>query len=232
MLLIYPGKVEMSIKILLADEHKILRDGLRSLFENQGDMEIVAEAESGRQAVQLARQTRPDVVIMEIIMPDANGMEITQQIIAALPQTKVIALSTHADRHFLTGMLGAGASGVLVKACAFEELVKAVRAVVANRLYLASAVAGLAEEYEHGLPPRPFETSTPLTPRELQVLTLIAEGWSTTKIASHLEVSVKTVQAHRQRIMDKLGLYSVADLTKYAIRKGLIVLKLGGPFSR
>jgi DNA-binding NarL/FixJ family response regulator len=212
----------MSLKIFLADDHKIMRDGLRSLLENQLDMEVVGEAENGRRAVQLVLEKRPDVVIMDIGMPDLNGMEATRQILAALPDVKVIALSMYSDRRFVSGMLEAGASGYLLKACAFEELAGAVGTVVANQTYLSPEIAGVVvEDYLHRLPMTDSEASSALTRREREVLQLLAEGWPNKKIASHLCVSVKTVHTHRQQIMDKLNLRSIAELTKYAIREGL-----------
>lgn len=211
----------MSIKILLADDHKIVRDGLRSLFEKQADMEVVAEAENGRKAVQLAQRKKPDVVIMDINMPDLNGMEASRQIIAALPQVKVIALSMHSDRRFIAGMFKAGASGFLLKTCAFDELLRAIKEVVVNRTYLSSTVAEIVIDDVSRLSATEFSATSLLTAREHEILQLLAEGWATRQIASHLHVSVKTVESHRRRIMEKLGLRSIAELTKYAIREGL-----------
>lgn len=216
------GKQGMRTKILLADDHKIMLDGLRSLLEVRSDMEVVAEAENGREAVRLAQELRPEVVIMDINMPDLNGMEATRRIVAALPRVKIIALSMYSDRRYVAGMFKAGASGFLLKACAFEELAKAIEAVIANQVYLSSGIAGvLVEDYVQRLPAAASSSSAELTSREREVLQLLAEGRSAREIASHLCVSVKTVHTHRQQIMDKLNLHSIAELTKYAIREGM-----------
>lgn len=216
----------MSIKILLADDHKIVRDGLRSLLEKHPDMEVVAEAENGRKAVQLAQKRKPDVVIMDISMPDLNGVEATRQMIKELPKVKVIGLSMHSDRRFVLGMFRAGASGFLLKDCAFEELASAINAVVTNQPYLSPSIGGtVIEEYVHRIAQAESGASAVLTPREREVLQLLAEGWSTKKIASHLNISVKTVETHRRHIMAKLKVHSIAELTKYAIREGLTSLE-------
>jgi len=216
----------MSIKILIADDHQIVRQGLRSLIEKASGMTVVAEAENGREAVQLAQQKRPDVVIMDISMADLNGMEATRQVIAALPKVKVIALSMHSDNRFVRGMLDAGASGFLLKDCAFEELDGAIRAVTANKTYLSPGITGIVIEGYLGFSPADeLSASSLLTAREREVLQLLAEGGSTREIASRLCVSIKTVETHRQRIMEKLKIRSIAELTKYAIREGLTSLK-------
>ena len=216
----------MSIKILIADDHQIVRQGLRLLIEEEPGMEVVGEAENGRDAVQLAQEKRPHVVIMDISMPDLNGMEATRQMLAALPEVRVIALSMHSDRHFVRGMLEAGASAFLLKDCAFEELDDAIRAVTVNKTYLSPGITGVVIDGYLGLHPSDeFPASSLLTAREREVLQLLAEGCSTKEIASRLCVSIKTVETHRRRIMEKLRIYSVAELTKYAIREGLTSLK-------
>ena len=215
----------MSLRILLADDHKIMREGLRTLLEKQPDMEVIAEAENGRMTVQLSRKFRPDVVLMDIIMPGLNGIEATRQIVAELPDIKVIALSMHSDSKFVSEMLSAGASGYLLKDSAFEELGKALRTVVNNQTYLSPKIADLVgkdyppENSTRGSPALPV-----LTNREREVLTLLAEGKTTKQIASCLYVSVKTIETHRKKIIDKLGFNSIAELTKYAIREGLTSL--------
>lgn len=216
----------MSIKILLADDHKIVRDGLRSLLEKQPNMEVVAEAEDGRKAVKLAIRRRPQVVIMDISMPDLNGIEATRQMLKELPHLKVIALSMHSDRRYILGMFQAGASGFLLKDCAFEELACAINTVVASQPYLSPSVAGaVIEDFVRSTSPTASSATDVLTAREREVLQLLAEGWSTKEIASHLHVSVKTVETHRRRIMEKLGLHGIAEITKYAIREGLTSLQ-------
>jgi DNA-binding NarL/FixJ family response regulator len=215
----------MSIKILLSDDHRIMRSGLRSLLDKEPDMEVVAEADNGRSTVRLARKLSPDVVIMDITMPDLNGIEASRQILSEVPDVKVVALSMHSDEQFIMEMLNAGASGYLLKDCAFEELCLAIRAVVANQNYLSPAITSIVvKDYRRELS-RAEPLGTPmLTPREREVLQLVAEGKTSKKIASLLHVSMKTVEAHRHQIMDKLNLRSVAELTKYAIRKGITSL--------
>ena len=210
------------IRILIADDHKIMREGLLSLLEKQQNMEVIAEAENGRKAVQLALAKRPDIVIMDISMPDLNGIEATRQILAELSETRVIALSMHSDKRFVVEMFQAGASGFLLKDCAYQELALAINTVAARQTYLSPEVAGvMIEDYINRFPAPTSSPSSILTGREREVLQLVAEGWPTKKIADHLYVSVKTVETHRRQIMKKLDIYSIADLTKYAIREGL-----------
>ncbi|MFP3870840.1 MAG: response regulator [Syntrophobacteria bacterium] len=210
------------MKILVADDHKIVRDGLRSLIESEPGMEVVAEAGNGREAVQLTLQKRPDLVIMDVDMPDLNGVEATRQILAALPDIKVITLSMYSDKRLVGQMLDAGASGYLVKSCAFDELIRAVKAVFAGQAFLSPSITGvMIKDYVGRMRSTAPELSSPLTAREREVLQLLAEGNTIKEIGSRLHVSVKTVHTHRQRIMEKLGLYSTAELTKYAVREGL-----------
>jgi len=216
----------MSIRILLADDHKITRQGLRSLLEKQQDMEVVAEAENGRLAVRLAGEIAPDVVIMDLTMPDLNGVEATRQIVADSPDVKVIALSMHSDSLFVTEMLKSGAAGYLLKDCAFEELAKAIRIVLEGKTYLSPSISGVVvEDYIHRLAQTDFAGFEVLTDREREVLQLMAEGHSTKQIATKLHISVKTVETHRRQIMSKLNIHTIAELTKYAIRKGLTSLE-------
>ena len=215
----------MTIRILLADDHGIVRSGLRSLLERDGGMEVVAEADNGREAVRLARECRPDVVVMDIAMPDLNGVEATRQIIADAPRIKVIALSMHADKRYVMEMLKAGASGYLLKDGAFEELAQAIRAALGNRTYLSPHISEMViGDYVQHLQKGDGTVFSTLSAREREVLQLLAEGNSTAQIADRLCVSVKTVETYRQHIMDKLNIRSVAELTKYAIREGLTSL--------
>ncbi|ODS34804.1 MAG: DNA-binding response regulator [Candidatus Scalindua rubra] len=215
----------MSIKIFLADDHKIVRDGLRSLLEKQPDMEVVAEAEDGRTTVRQVQKLLPDVVIMDISMHDLNGIEATRQIIAKSPRIKVLALSMHSDKRFIAGILSAGASGYLIKDSTFKELINAIRAVVSDQIYLSPRIAGIVtEDYVNYLTATDSSASSILTVREREILQLLAEGKTTKQVASQLHVSVKTIETHRHRIMDKLGIYSIAELTKYAVREGLTSL--------
>jgi two-component system, NarL family, response regulator NreC len=213
----------MAIKILLADDHKIVRDGLRSLIEKQPDMQVIAEACDGRTTVQLVRELMPNIVIIDIGMPDLNGIEATRQIVGDMPSVKVIALSMHADRRFVLRMLEAGASGYLLKDSAFDELHLAINTVTQGKIYLSPAIAGIVvEDFVRHVPQtNPVQMTVELTPREREVLQLLAEGKTTKQIASNLNVSVKTVETHRRQVMEKLDIHSVAELTKYAIREGL-----------
>jgi DNA-binding NarL/FixJ family response regulator len=213
----------MNIRIILADDHKILCQGLKTLIENEPDMEVVGEAEDGFEIVFLARELTPDVVIMDIKLPKMNGMEATRQILAELPDIKIIALSMYGESHFVTDMLKEGAYGYLLKECAFEELAQAIRRVMAKKIYLSPKIAEVVVK-DHVTPnSRGIHSAfSALTPREREVLQMIAEGKRTTKIADLLHISVKTVETYRQQIKDKLSTSSVAGLTKYAIREGLI----------
>jgi DNA-binding NarL/FixJ family response regulator len=216
----------MSVKIILADDHRIMREGLRALLEKQSGMEVIAEAEDGRSTVDLAHELKPDVVVIDISMPDLNGIDATRQIIGAAPHIKVIALSMHSDRKFVREMLSAGASGYLLKDSAFEELGTALAAVINNQTYLSPKIADtVIKDYLGKIDPTGSKTSPSLTSREREVLQLLAEGKTTKEIASKLCVSVKTIETHRKQIMEKVGLNSVAELTKYAIREGLTSLE-------
>jgi len=217
----------MNIRILIADDHKIMREGLRALLDKQSDMQVVAEAEDGLTTVRLAREVAPDIVIMDIAMPDLNGIGATKKIKAELPDVKVIALSMHSDRRFIAEMFRSGASGYLLKDHSFEELSNAIRVVVSNRIYLSPSIAGIViEDYVRQLQKDEISPVTDvLTDREVEVLQLIAEGHSTKDIAFRLHVSTKTVETHRRQIMEKLDLFSIAELTKYAIRQGLTTVE-------
>ncbi len=216
----------MSISILIAEDHAIVREGLRSLIEKQPDMEIVCEAEDGRTAVEGVREFLPDVVIMDITMPNLNGVEATRQIVSEFPQIKVIALSIHSNRRFVADMLGAGATGYVLKECLFDELVQAIKAVAAGESYLSSRITGVViEHYIKGIAAIADSPLSSLTSREREVLQLIAEGNTTKKIALDLHVSTKTIEANRRQIMEKLDVHSIAELTKYAIREGLTPLE-------
>ncbi len=212
----------MTTRIVLADDHKILRDGLRSLLEQQPDMQVIAEADNGRATVKLAQDLKPDVVVMDIGMPDLNGIDATKQIVSKARGVKVVALSMHSDKRFVQGMLSAGASGYLLKDSAFDELARAIQAVVANQTYLSPEIAGVVvETMVNKAPAGRARVQVNLTDREREVLQLMSEGKSTKQIAATLDVSIKTIETHRSRIMEKLGIHSVAELTKFAIREGL-----------
>ena len=216
----------MRTKIILADDHKIIREGLRSLIEKQDDMEVIAEADNGLTTVNLVQKLHPDVVIMDIGMPEMNGIDATTKITTEFKGVQVIALSMHSDRRFVMQMLKAGATGYLLKDSAFEELVTAIHTVMRRQHYLSQKITDvIVEEYLQNLPKNETNVFTVLTPSEREVLQLIAEGKSTKQIASVLNVSVKTIETHRQQIMDKLNIHSVAELTKYAIREGITSLE-------
>ncbi len=210
------------IRILLVDDQKITREGLGALLDQYPDLHVVGEAASGAEAVRLAQELQPDVVVMDVAMPEMSGIEATRRIVSTLPQAKIVALSMHADGQYILEMLRAGASGYLLKDCAQEDLAQAIRAVNAKLTFFSPGIAdSVIEDY---VTSRNSEKATPagdLTPRENEVLKLLAEGNNTKQIAHALGVSVKTVEAHRQHIMDKLELRSLAELTKYAIREGL-----------
>jgi len=215
------------IRVLLAEDHAIVREGLRSLLEKQPDIEIVCEAEDGRMAVERARELLPDVVIMDIAMPDLNGIEATRQIINEFPQIKVIALSVHSNRRFVADMLRAGVAGYVLKECPLDELVQAMRAVAAGESDLSSRITGVGvEDYKKCLASVDDSQLSTLTSREREVLQLVALGKSTKQIASELHVSTKTVEAHRRKIMGKLNAHTIADLVKIAIIENLIALEL------
>jgi two-component system response regulator NreC len=216
----------MTIRIILADDHQIVRQGLRTLLAAEPDMEVVAEADNGRTTLRLVQELKPQVVIMDISMPDLNGIEATRQISVESPGVKVVALSMHSDSLFVLNMLKAGASGYLLKDCALEELVKAIRTVVAQKTYLSPGVSDIViKDFVSSWSATGSSAFSILTAREREVLQLMAEGKSTNQIADSLCVSAKTVEAHRKQIMDKLGIHSVAELTKYAIRQGLTSLE-------
>lgn len=212
----------MGLRIIIADDHKIMREGLRTLLERHEEFQIIAEAGDGRTAVRIADELNPDLVVMDTIMPDLNGIEATRQIIGRNPKIKVIALSMYSDKQFVMQMLQAGASGYILKDCVFKELVYAIQSVVDGYIYLSPKINTILLK-EQVFETREVNSSvfTLLSNREREVLQLIAEGKSTKEIAEALFVSVKTIETHRQQIMNKLNIHSIAGLTKYAIREGL-----------
>ena len=212
----------MSVRILLADAHRLMREGLRTLLEAEPGMEVVAEAGDGATAVQLAQNLSPDVVVIETGVTGLNGIVATRQIIDGVPGVKVIALSMYSDRQLVAGMLKAGASGYVLKECAFEQLARAIQAVVADQIYLSpGAVSVVIEDYMHRLQKADSSPFSILSSRQLEVFQLLADGKDTQEIASCLEVSPKTVRTHRRNIMKKLGIHSSAELIKHAVREGL-----------
>lgn len=212
------------IRLLLVDDHAVIRSGLRMLLQSQPDMRIVAEAETGNQAVQMMHRHEPDVVLMDIQMPDMNGIEATKKIKAIRGETAVLALTMHEDDQYFFAMLQAGASGYVPKRAAPDELVSAIRTVYRGEVFLYPSLASRLVQTYLGQSPEEEENETldKLTPREKEVLTLIAEGLTNPEIAEKLVISVKTVDRHRENIMQKLNLHSRVDLVKYAIKQGLI----------
>jgi len=212
----------MTTRVLLADDHRILRQGLRSLLSAQEDFEIIGEADDGRSAVEMAERLAPHVIVMDIGMPDLNGIDATRQIIARMPSVRVIALSAYADRRLIAEVLKAGASGYLLKESAFEELAEAIRTAAARKVYLSPKIAAeLVEDYvrmSKDPGPSVFES---LSPREREVLQLIAEGKTNKEVANKLNLSVYTVDSHRGKIMEKLNLHSTGELVRFAIKHGL-----------
>lgn len=207
------------LRILLADDHAVVRQGFRMILAAQADMEIVGEASNGREAVELAERLRPDVVVMDVAMPELNGIEATRRLVSSSPRTRVLALSMHKDSVYVREILRAGARGYLLKDAIDRDLLAAVRALGRGEGYLSPAVsdAVLADYRKHVTDPLDL-----LTSREREVLQLIAEGKTNKEIATLLSLSVYTVDAHRGRVMEKLNLHSMSELVRFAMRSGLI----------
>ncbi|MDP1990544.1 MAG: response regulator transcription factor [Syntrophales bacterium] len=211
------------IEMVLVDDHRLFREGVRNLLEQQADMTVVGEAEDGRTATDLVQTLSPTLVVMDVTMPDLNGINATRQILSAKPDIKVLALSMHAHRPLVREMLEAGASGYLLKECAFDELVQAIHSVVEkNQVYLSPKISQMVLE-DYLRPPRKSEMSgiLTLTPSEREIAQLITEGKTSRQIAGSMGISVRTVEKHRLDIMRKLKIRTVAELVKYAIREGL-----------
>lgn len=216
----------MSIGILLAEDHTIVRQGLCSLIEKQSDMQVVGEAENGVQAVEMAMELQPDVVVMDVTLPGLNGIEATGRIKTQKEGIKVLALSVHADREFIMGMVNKGASGYLLKDCIVDDLVKAIRCVVKGDSYLCPrATAIVLESRAEDTTSSGHRLDIPLRDHEIEVLELLAEGKTAKEISLDLGMSVKTIEGNRRRIMNKLGIDNIPGLVKYAIGKGLTALE-------
>ncbi len=215
------------IRVLLADDHTLFREGVRALFASEPDIEVVGEAADGAEAVRRTEELEPDVVVMDIMMPVMNGIEATERICAAHPNTKVLVLSMYDDEEYVQRLLAAGASGCMLKRSTSDELVKAVREVVAGGTPLHPAIAAkLVKDYVRRVQGAvDSATDADLTARETEVLKLVAEGHTNQAIAERLGLSRKTVDAHRTNLMRKLGLHDVTELVKYALRRGVIKLE-------
>ncbi len=214
----------MKVRVLLADDHQIFCEGLVSLLYKESDIEVIGKAENGRIAIELAGNLKPDVLVMDISMPELNGIEATSQILEKNPKTKIIALSIHSDRQFIYRMFKAGAAGYLLKDCAFEELAQAIRIVMKNQTYLSPKIAKFVVDNYICSSNQEISDFSSLTNREREILQLLAEGKTTKQISASLHISTKTVETHRLHIMDKLQIYSIAELTKYAIREKISAL--------
>ena len=214
------------VTILIADDHRLFSDGLRNLLEKQRNIRVVAETTDGAETVSAALELKPDIVLMDISMSELNGIEATRRIVSQGAATRIIMLSMHSDKRFITESLKAGARGYLLKDCAFDEVLLAVKAVSEGTIYLSSRISeSVIKDYiviANSLPGSAFSI---LSAREREVLQHLAEGKSTKGTAAKLHVSVKTIETHRKQIMDKLDIRSVAELTKYAIREGLTPLE-------
>jgi len=210
------------MNILVADDHGVMREGLKVLIDNQPGMKVVGEAEDGRGVMELAKQLLPDIIVMDIAMPNLNGVEATRLILEENPNIRIIALSVHSDKHFVTEMLKAGASGYVLKSCLFDEVLRAIETVWGGDYYLSPKITDVVvDDYKYYMATLNKSSEIRLTPRERQVIQLLTEGKSIKQIALSLHVSPKTVDSNRRDVMNKLGIFSVAELTKFAIREGL-----------
>jgi DNA-binding NarL/FixJ family response regulator len=214
------------IRVLLADDHRLFRDGLRTLLEQEADLEVVGVAADGQSVLSLVGTCRPNVVLMDVSMPGLNGLEATRHLRADHPDVAVLMLSMHVDHRFVVEALRAGALGYVPKDCEISELSAAIRTVCRRQLHLSPSLAGrIVQDYLALMDNRPDSAFSVLSAREREVLQMLAEGCSSKDIAGTLRVSIKTVETHRKNIMDKLNIHSVAELTKYAIREGLTHLE-------
>lgn len=215
----------MATRILLADDHEIMREGLCALLRKHADVEVVGQASDGLGAVRMALELVPDIILMDIAMPNLNGIEATRQMTSKLPKLKVMALSTHSSKSLVVKMLKAGACGYMLKDSAFSELSEGINAMIEGRTYLCSKIADVVlGDYLNILANPGKFAGEDLTAREREVLQLVSEGATTKQIATKLHLSAKTIDSHREHIMNKLDIHNVAELTKYAIREGITFL--------
>ena len=214
------------ISVLIADDHAIVRTGVRLILDGQSDIDVVGEARDGKETIEMAHELKPDVILMDISMPEMSGMQATREVANTLPDTKVLGLTMHEDDRYFFELLQAGASGYAVKGASPSELLTAIRAVASGQAYIHPSLAGkLLDDYLHRVKSGEEEASPEgLTDREQEVLTHIAEGKTSREIAELLVISANTVDRHRANVMEKLNLHNKAELVKYAIRKGLVKL--------
>lgn len=218
-----------SIRVMLADDHRILREALRSVLEHEADIAVVAEASDGNETLRLAEQDQPDVVVMDIGMPGMDGIETTRRLLEKCPTIKVVALSTYFDRRIVLQMLEAGANGYVVKASGGRELVTAIRTAASGQIYLCTEIAGIMTDTDllESRKPGQEQGDKHLGQREREVLQLLSDGNSSQEIAARLRIAASTVEVHRRNIMRKLDLHNSADLTRYAILQGITPEKSG-----
>jgi two-component system NarL family response regulator len=215
----------MATRILLVDDHTLMREGLRAILDANSEIEVTGESSDGREALEIAGRIQPDIVVMDVGMPELNGFEATRQMKSVAPAARVIALSTHSDKRYVLAMLEAGARGYVVKSAAGDELIRAIETVRRNQIYLSPTIAGVVVESYLGREyPGEGIGAALLGSREREVLQLLAEGKSSPEIAAVMHISVSTVETHRRNIMRKLDIHSVAELTKFAVREGLTEL--------
>jgi DNA-binding NarL/FixJ family response regulator len=219
------------INVLLADDHTVVRQGLRMLLDGEPDITVVGEADNGLQTVQMARKLRPDIVVLDVAMPHLNGLEVTRRITRELPDTRVLVLSSYSDEEYVQQLTEQGASGYLVKQTAANDLIKAIRETHKGNAFFSPSISKrlldqCRDAFTHGA--RPSKKTGRLTSREAEVLQLIAEGHTNKQIASELGISIKTVEKHRQQVMNKLGIHDVAGLTRHAIAKGIVTANRAG----
>lgn len=214
------------IEIVLADDHKLFRDGLRTLIEKDAHMTVVGEADDGLKAIDMAHELKPDIIIMDISMPELNGVEATRRILGENHDIKILILSMHSDRRFVLETLKSGASGYLLKDSSFTELTEAIRSVASGKVYLSTQISkNIISDYVRIAKQSESSAFTLLSAREREVLQLLAEGKSNREVAEPLNISMKTVESHRKNIMEKLNIHTIAELTKYAIREGITPLE-------
>mgnify|MGYP000480604871 CR=1 FL=1 len=216
---------DMAIRVFIVEDHRLLSEGLRPVLEEGGAISVVGDATTGREALAAIPAHKPDVILMDLSLPDISGVEVTREILKRLPDTKVLCLSMHTDARYVLAMLRAGARGYVPKDAAADELVRAVCTVGANQVYLSPRIAGhVLHDWRSAVRGKRTAADGIMTAREREVLRLIAEGHSSKEIAARLTLSVKTVASHRRRLMSKLRLRSIAEATKYAVREGLVTL--------